>query len=130
MIIKAIDKIGMFSSAACALHCIFLPLLITILPFFGMSFLVDEIFEIIMLAISLILAILSLCLGYKTHRNKKMFFVFSLGVSLLLLGRFAHENHWGTTSLIILFFGGLTVSCSHFINNKLCNNCNGCTTGK
>lgn len=130
MITRIIDKVGMFSSATCAVHCILLPFLITILPLYGLSFIVDESFEIAMLLLSIILAILSLCLGYKTHKNKKMFFLFSAGISLLLLGRFAHENNWGIGSLIILFLGGLMISGSHIINNKLCKSCNSCSLEK
>ena len=127
MITLIIDKVGMFSSATCAVHCILLPFLITILPLYGLSFIVDESFEIGMLLVSIVLAILSLCLGYKTHKNKNMFFLFSAGISLLLLGRYAHENGWGLSSLIILFIGGLLISSSHFINNKLCKSCNSCS---
>ncbi len=130
MITRIIDKVGMFSSATCAVHCILLPFLITILPLYGLSFIVDESFEIAMLLLSIILAILSLCLGYKTHKNKKMFFLFSVGISLLLLGRFAHENNWGFGSLVILFLGGLLISSSHIINNKLCKSCNSCSLEK
>lgn len=127
MITRIIDKVGMFSSATCAVHCMLLPFLITILPLYGLSFIVNETFEVIMLMASITLAILSLCLGYKTHKNKKMFFLFSAGISLLLLGRFAHENDWGFSSLVILFIGGLLISGSHFVNNKLCKSCNSCS---
>ena len=129
MITRIIDKFGMISSATCAVHCLLLPFLITILPLSGLSFLVDESFEIVMLFISIICALLSLCFGYRTHKNKIMFILFSIGISLLLLGRFAHENDWGNGSLIILFFGGATISFSHLINKRLCNNCNSCSKG-
>jgi len=127
MITRIIDKVGMFSSATCAVHCMLLPFLISILPLYGLSFIVNESFEIIMLMASITLAILSLCMGYKTHKNKKMFFLFSAGISLLLLGRFAHENNWGFSSIVILFIGGLLISGSHFVNNKLCKSCNSCS---
>jgi hypothetical protein len=127
MITRIIDKVGMFSSATCAVHCMLLPFLISILPLYGLSFIVNESFEIIMLMASITLAILSLCLGYKTHKNKKMFFLFSAGISLILLGRFAHENNWGFSSIVILFIGGLLISGSHFVNNKLCKSCNSCS---
>lgn len=130
MITRIIDKVGMFSSATCAIHCIFLPFLITILPLYGLSFIVDESFEIIMLIVSIMLAILSLCLGYKTHKNKKMFFLFSVGISFLLLGRFAHENNWGFSSLVILFIGGSIMACSHIVNKKLCDSCHSCSMEK
>ena len=127
MITRIIDKVGMFSSATCAVHCMLLPFLISILPLYGLSFIVNESFEIIMLMASITLAILSLCLGYKTHKNKKMFFLFSAGISLILLGRFAHENNWRFSSIVILFIGGLLISGSHFVNNKLCKSCNSCS---
>ncbi len=126
--IKIIDKIGMITSFTCAIHCMLLPILVTILPYLGMAFFVNETFEIIMLLISFILAILSLCLGFKIHRNKRMFFLFSFGISFLLLGRLIHENTNNIYGLIILFCGGILISASHYINRSLCNKCTGCAT--
>jgi hypothetical protein len=127
MKLKYIDDIGMVSSVACAIHCLLLPFLITILPYFGLVFLVDETFEIIMLILSMIMALFSLCFGYKIHKNKVIFFLFSLGIVMLLLGNFAHENNWGLSSLLILFLGGTTIAFSHFFNKKLCKSCQKCS---
>ena len=127
MKINYLDKFGMISSAACAVHCFAVPIVITFLPYLGLSFLADETFEIIMLLLSTVLGISSLCLGFKTHKNKKMLFLFSLGICMLFLGHYVHDKYEGPQSILILVLGGLALIVSHYINNKLCQKCNSCS---
>jgi len=120
------DRLGIFTSTACALHCFLMPFLITFLPYFGLSFLANEAFEIIILCISFFLALLSCCFGFKVHYNKKVFLMFSFGFLIIILGRFAHEFGWEFFSTSLLFLGGLTVALSHRFNNVLCKTCVTC----
>jgi hypothetical protein len=121
-----LDKIGMTSSLTCAVHCIAMPLVVTFLPYIGLGFIATESFEWAMLLISSVLGIGSVCMGYKLHKNKKVSMLLSLGLALLLLGRFAHENDWGFKGIVILVMGGLTMAFSHWLNNKLCKSCKVC----
>jgi hypothetical protein len=124
---QIIDKLGIVSSTTCAIHCLVLPLVITFIPYLGLSFFANETFEIIMLVTSIILSMFSICFGYKTHKNKKITLLFSFGLSLLVLGRYVHENNYTPTSALILFLGGIIIALSHYINKKLCNSCTSCS---
>jgi hypothetical protein len=124
---QIIDKLGIVSSTTCAVHCLLLPLIITIIPYFGLSFLANETFEICMLVTSIILSMFSICFGYKTHKNKKITLLFSFGLSLLILGRYVHESNYSPISAFILFIGGIIIALSHYINKKLCNSCSSCS---
>ena len=121
-----LDKIGMTSSLTCAIHCMAMPLVITFLPYIGLGFIANESFEWAMLLISSMLGISSICMGYKLHRDKRVSILLSLGLALLVLGRFAHENNWGLKGVIILVIGGFTMALSHWFNNKLCKSCKVC----
>ena len=124
---QIIDKLGIVSSTTCAIHCLVLPLVITFIPYLGLSFFANETFEIIMLVTSIILSMFSICFGYKTHKNKKITLLFSVGLSLLILGRYVHENNYTPASALILFLGGIIIALSHYINKKLCNSCASCS---
>lgn len=121
-----LDKLGMTASLTCAAHCMAMPLVITALPYVGFSFIASEGFEIAFFIISAILAISSICWGIKQHKNKNILFLLSIGLALLTLGRYAHENDWGLKGVIILVAGGLTIAATHWINNKLCDSCKVC----
>ena len=121
-----LDKIGFTTSFLCAVHCMFMPIIITFLPYIGFSFLASEIFEWIILITSCVLGISSICMGYKLHKNNKIAVMLSIGLILLFLGRYAHENNWGINGVLLLVGGGFTVALSHYFNNKLCNSCKVC----
>lgn len=123
------DKIGFVTSSACAVHCIVLPFIITILPYVGLSFFLDSLTEIILFVISAILAIASICFGYKKHKNKNIAFCFAFGIFLIVCGHLLHETKWSLSSSIALAIGGTIIAISHLINNKLCKSCTSCSVG-
>ncbi len=126
-----IDKIGMFSSLTCAVHCLIMPLVITLVPVFGISLFVNESFEWGLLAFSAILGVCSLCFGYRKHKSLKAFAYLSSGIMLIVIGRL-HHNHSAEHGLeldlftFVLVFGSFLVAASHYLNNKLCGSCKPC----
>jgi hypothetical protein len=126
-----IDKIGMFSSVSCAIHCLIMPLVITLVPVFGLSLFVSETFEWALLAFSAILGVSSLCFGYRKHKSLKAFAYLSSGVMLIVIGRLHHSHstaHGFELDLftLVLVFGSFLVAASHYLNNKLCGSCKPC----
>ena len=63
-----IEKLGFYLSIACAIHCIATPVLITVLPFLGSSF-VNHSWEIWFIGGSLILAGTLLYTDFRKHQN-------------------------------------------------------------
>ena len=129
-----VDKIGMISSFSCAVHCTVMPLVVTMMPIIGLSLLATEEFEWMLLIFSAILGILSLCFGFKKHKSLKAFSLLSTGLVLIVIGRLTH-HHYHTIKLfhfdlyiVFLLTGGLLVSLSHWLNNRLCSSCIPCKT--
>ncbi|MEY4573415.1 MAG: hypothetical protein RLZ10_2705 [Bacteroidota bacterium] len=126
-----IDKVGMFSSVSCAIHCLLMPLVITLVPVFGLSLFVNETFEWGLLVFSAILGVSSLCFGYRKHKSLKAFAYLSSGVMLIVIGRL-HHSHSSVHGLeldlftLVLVFGSILVAASHYLNNKLCGSCKPC----
>lgn len=123
-----LDKAGATASLLCALHCALMPLAITLLPLVGLAFLADERVEWVLVALSAVVGITSLCLGYREHRSRQALALLAVGLGLLALGRIAEERElrpWGVPLVVV---GGLTIAGSHFLNRRLCASCRTCQT--
>ena len=120
-----LDKVGATTSLLCAIHCAAMPLLVTLLPVVGLSFLAHENTEWALLLMSAFLGVLSLCWGFRMHRSRRALAVLSVGLLLLFGGRVLEEREieWG---VVVLVAGGIVGAASHFFNLALCRACRTC----
>ncbi len=147
-----LDSVGGTLSFACALHCVALPFIITLLPLIGLSFLAHSLFELIMIGIALTLATASFCWGVRIHGQWKLLLfiaaaaaLFASGMSLLDHSILSGDGHSHTSTLllgdisalhfssetlhwVLMGIGGLTLALGHFLNDRLCRSCSSCTT--
>lgn len=64
------DKLGIWVSGLCALHCLALPLLLPIAPLIASSFVAEAWFERTILSLSLLVGLAALSVGYiRYHRQ-------------------------------------------------------------
>jgi hypothetical protein len=127
-----LDKAGMIASITCAIHCMIMPLVVTLLPIFGLSLFATEEFEWMLLMVSAMLGVTSLCFGFKKHKSFRAFSFLGIGLTFLVIGRLAHEHvsHFRVFTfdiyLLFLVAGAILVALSHWLNNKLCKSCLPC----
>lgn len=135
-----LDKLGMATSLACAIHCAALPLVIGVLPLIGMGFMAHGLFDWAMVGIAIIVGSFSLMHGHKKHKKHTpiCFFIPGIFIILISLFVFTHENGCGSCAghshddegipyhSIMMAIGGIMISVSHFINMKLCKTCVTC----
>ena len=126
--VSRLDRAGATASFLCAIHCALMPLVITMLPLLGLSFLVSEPVEWTLLAASAALGSSSLCLGFRQHRERRVFMVLGVALSFLLAGRLFHEHHFGIWGPVLMVLGGLTMMSAHLINHRLCHACKLCSS--
>jgi MerC mercury resistance protein len=80
-----LDPPGAAASLACAVHCAAMPLLVSLLPLVGLSFLAKEQTEWALVGLSLGLEILSLLPSYtRKHRRRRPLLLFAFGASLII----------------------------------------------
>ena len=118
-----LDSFGACVSFACAVHCIAVPFVITLLPLIGLGFMADHNFEAGMLVFAVILAAASLCWGTRVHKKSKvLLFLLAAGI-LFAVGFFAFEGlkHW-----LFIAFGGSCLATGHIVNRRLCRSCAHC----
>jgi hypothetical protein len=127
-----LDKAGMVASITCAIHCMIMPLVVTLLPIFGLSLFATEEFEWMLLMVSAMLGVTSLCFGFRKHKSFRAFSFLGIGLTFLVIGRLAHEHvsHFRVFTfdiyLLFLVAGAILVALSHWLNNKLCKSCLPC----
>lgn len=142
--VEKLDRAGAVASFLCAIHCALMPLVVTLLPLLGLSFLASEPVEWALLAASATLGSWSLCLGFRQHRSRRVFMILGVALALLVAGRIfhqphfygfhvgehhSHERHFGAWGPILMVLGGLTMMSAHLLNHRLCHACKRCSSG-
>jgi hypothetical protein len=122
----ALDNAGMTASLLCAAHCALLPIVVTLLPLVGLSFLAHETTEWMLLGLSAALGMSSLCLGFRQHRSRRALAVLSAGLALLAGGHMVEHLEVGEFGVALVVLGGLTVAAAHWVNRRLCLACRVC----
>lgn len=111
------DKVGMTISCACILHCLMVPMIVSILPAVAQPFEELEWLHAGFAAAALLVAIASFPKGYKIHRSKIPIILSPPGISLLWLSLYVGEPHWLEATLVT--FGATMMAAAHFLNHRL-----------
>ncbi len=112
-----LDALGFSASAICALHCLVMPFVITLLPVIGLSFLAHPAFEATLIVSGLIIGALSLSHGYlKHHHNLLPILILSVGFAIIAIG---HLEQVASFEFLIVSFGASLVATSHVLNYRL-----------
>lgn len=109
-----LDFIGFMASLICAIHCAGVPLLLTLMPLMGLSFLENPWIEYSMILLSLVIAFFALLRGYrKFHKRPTALIVACVGFVLIGLGRVIHAE---ISEIAFTSLGAIAISVAHFIN--------------
>jgi hypothetical protein len=110
------DAIGITASLACAIHCAFLPLLMTSLPLFGVNIIHNTYFEVGMILAAFCIGSYSFYHGYRRHHHSLLpFLLFGFGMAFLVMKIFfvQYEN-WILVPAVTL------IITAHFLNYRFC----------
>jgi hypothetical protein len=112
------DALGVTTSLLCAVHCAVLPLLFTSLPFLGIDFVKDKVFEYGMIGLAFLIGVIALSHGYRRHHHKLFpIYIFTGGFFFLVakewLPKFEIPLLIAAVSLILL---------AHYLNYQQCRN--------
>jgi hypothetical protein len=112
-----LDAAGFSASLLCAIHCAFVPVLVTLSFFEGLYFLADPTIERVVLAMSFFLALASLLPSYlKHHHRLSPILIFVLGAFLIILGRLDLSSLW---EIVFTSVGATCIAVAHLVNWKL-----------
>ncbi len=111
-----IDGLGFVAAALCAIHCISLPLLLSIGALSGLAWLENEALEMAFVGASVIIAFSSLVPSYfKNHRRPDALLMSGLGFALIVVSHLFVES----LEPILMFIGGSCIAFAHWHNWRL-----------
>lgn len=113
-----LDFIGFSASLLCAIHCISLPIILSLSTLGGLAWLENEAIELSFIACSVIVASWSLFHSYfRVHSRKEALLIAFTGFSIIII------SHVFFPSLepILMMFAGISIAWAHWLNWRLVN---------
>ena len=115
------DKLAIFLSSVCMVHCVFTPLLLIAIPSIGGAFSIGhDTFHQIMLFFVIPVGVVALTMGYRRHRNLS---VWMQGVGGLLILTFAalvgHDLLGEAGETLLTIAGSLFIVFAHLRNFQM-----------
>ncbi|MEW9797409.1 MerC domain-containing protein [Alteromonas sp. CYL-A6] len=115
-----LDKIGIWVSSLCALHCLALPMAIPLLPLIGSTFFAQTWFERTILSISLLIGAVALLSGALRYHGRyyPLLLLFSGGAIYWFKDIFGEQYEPFTIAV-----GAMLIVAGHWVNMRLCRRC-------
>ncbi|BBN82247.1 hypothetical protein PA25_22320 [Pseudoalteromonas sp. A25] len=115
------DKFSIGLSVMCVMHCLMLPVLLSLLPTLAGLPLNSELFHVWMVAAVIPSSIFALALGCKQHKHYRLLITGAFGLGMLVLAISLGENHIGEAGeKLLTLIGSAFVVIAHLRNYRLC----------
>ena len=111
----AIEKIGVWLSIACAVHCLTLPIFLFFAPYLASSFAFSSNLEWILVISSFVLAAFILVLDYRKHRQPLPLYFLGVGIIIKVLDMVLSNQSYAWLFGILL---GTVISIAYWVNYK------------
>jgi hypothetical protein len=115
------ERAATWLSLACAVHCLVLPLAMSVMPMLGASGIAfDHRTELALTVLVVASALLGGVWGYRRHRDARIVLASVSGLVAYLVGHLL-EGSWVGVALAVC--GGLMLAASSFIGARLAHHC-------
>ncbi len=120
-----LDKLGVWITSLCALHCLALPILIAITPIIASTFFAAEWFERTILSFSILIGFVALFIGFHKY-HRQLYPLYSLALGAII---YWNKHAFGEAyEPITIALGALFIIGAHVLNLRLCKSCRKCKT--
>lgn len=117
----AMDKAAIGLSLICTVHCLLLPIALTMLPALGASIAGDENFHLLLLLAVIPTSLIALTLGCRKHGHGHVVLTGLLGLIILTLTAFlGHDLLGDSGEKVASVLGAGTIALTHIRNYRLC----------
>jgi phosphate starvation-inducible membrane PsiE len=114
----SLDAVGFWASAGCALHCLAVPILLSVSAFSSLAFLNQPHVEEGIIALSICFGLGSMVPSYfRNHRRFSAINLLVIGFSLIGFSRIVASEYWEIT---LTSAGAIVVAIAHVRNHRLC----------
>ncbi len=116
-----LDGVAVFLSATCLLHCLALPILITLYPIAHSSILDEQTFHLVMLLFILPASLIALTIGCRAHKDMATMILGGIGLTVLTVtALFGHDLVGIDGERLMTSIGGLVLAAAHIQNYRIC----------
>ena len=109
------DLIGGVASGICAIHCVAIPVILSLGTVGGLSFSTHNTFDVVVMIVTITFGIWASVKGYSSHSSLKPIFTMLSGALILVIG-WMINNMSGHMAMGI---GGSLLAIGHYWNYKL-----------
>ncbi len=125
--IADVSAVGL--SSLCLVHCLMLPVVVSVYPATIAVTLSDEVFHLFMVLMAIPISVFALFFGCRSHKSYSVGLTGALGIGLLFMSAFLpHELAGETGERLLTVSGALSLSVSHVLNFRLCQSVKCCNT--
>ena len=122
--IAVLDRFSIGFSMLCLLHCLAVPVLVSVVPVFATFALADERFHLALVALVLPTSVIALCLGCRLHKSRPILICGTVGVFVLVVTAILGGQHLGEIGETVLtVLGASVVALAHWFNFRACRAC-------
>jgi hypothetical protein len=115
------ERAAAWLSLACAVHCLVVPVAMSVMPLVGASGIaLGEGAHTALTLLVVASALLGVAWGYRRHRDLRVVFATGVGLCAYLVGHFL-EGSWQGVALAVS--GGLLLAASSFLGGRLAHHC-------
>ena len=118
---RILDNFGLTISAACAIHCILLPILLILSPYIELTFITSHGFHESLMYFILPTSVIAFTLGCKRHNDDMVKLGGICGIFVLLIAIALHDFSEALSIILTLFASSLLIF-THLRNRTLCSN--------
>jgi hypothetical protein len=116
---RTLDALAMSLSGLCIIHCLALPLALTLFPIFASALVDDQLFHGVMYLGVLPTSCLAFFLGFRHHRDRTLIIVGGTGLVILgVAALFGHDWFGHLGERLVTSLGGLVLASAHVINYR------------
>ena len=116
-----LDRLGIFLSATCLLHCLSIPVLLTLAPIAQSSLLDEHTFHVILLWFIVPTSLIALGIGCRDHRDPIILLLGAVGLTLLIcVAVVGHTYISESTERVLSMLAGLLLAAAHIRNFRVC----------
>ena len=114
------DRFGFAASMLCAIHCAALPVVLALLPSFGIGVWLGEGFEQAFVLFATLLGMFTMAWGYRRHRAVRALWLLLPGLAVLWVGvLYAPLHETLVAHAVAMTLGGTLVGLAHLANLRL-----------
>jgi MerC mercury resistance protein len=124
------DKLGIWASTLCVVHCIVTPVLISVSAVFAHFIPGEEKMHRTLAVGVATLGAIALVKGFRTHGRRRILGLIALGLGFIFAGAFYGDrlpSHG--YEVAVTMTGSALMICAHRMNHTFCNDCRRCTGG-